>query len=218
VNVGSYYAGKFAEHGDSPQGVDWSNLRDMQKRFEALEAASRATMGYDRELTDLILLDYGSGLAHLYEWLKKRGFKGSYVAYDIATPLLMASERKFGRHENFRSVETLAAAKDADIVWASGVFNIKGSVADSYWLRVFVEPCFSEIVKLDPRVVALNFLRNDTNYPRKKPELFHTSPVEIRESIRQVLARLNVTRRMTMDFVEDYGLNEFTVALTFPEA
>jgi len=161
-----HYAELLAHFGDSPQAVQYSDRKTQERRLEIL-----AQVG---DLRTAKVLDFGCGVAHLYDYLRKtREFQGEYVGYDYSEAMVAAAKAKFpeARVER-RDVLVDGVPEDFDFVLISGVFNIR--ISDNWgWTT-------SVLRQLFPRVrtaLALNLLSVYVDY--QDEGLWYADPEQV---------------------------------------
>ena len=93
--LGNHYGRKFAEHGTTPEGVDWGpNPADQLLRLDRMLAVL--------ELGDLdtkpSLLDVGCGYGSLLDLIQERTIPLSYAGIDVCAPMISAAK---ARHPMF---------------------------------------------------------------------------------------------------------------------
>jgi len=112
-----HYQSLLAEHGDSPQALQYRDAESQFARFKVLsEVASPLSS----------VLDVGCGLGHLYCYLKSAGFSGKYVGVDIVPEFVEMAANSFRDDKNVTislasGLEPLPTGTDYALL--SGVFN-----------------------------------------------------------------------------------------------
>src|SRR5437773_317615 len=92
VNIVEHYEACLEKFGDSHLGVDWPRLEDASLRYEIM---LQIIKGEPKE--NVGILDFGCGLSHLYEYLKKRPRSGNivYSGLDLSSKFVQVSQSKF---------------------------------------------------------------------------------------------------------------------------
>lgn len=105
------------EHGDSPESVGWC-AANQAKRFAAL------TEGWDLSKS---ILDVGSGLAHLYDWLTDHadGKAIRYRGVDLLEEYVKAANIRLGSRLTQQLDAEVDLLPECDYAVASGLFNVK---------------------------------------------------------------------------------------------
>jgi SAM-dependent methyltransferase len=200
--VGEYYSRSLATYGPSHRGVDWSSRESQEVRFATLLG------GVDWSEAPS-LLDYGCGYGALADHLEALGVSCRYVGYDVAPEMIEAARSVAPP----RSARRFTCAPDdlepADIVVASGIFNVKLDTPHAAWLR-YVGETIATLAGLARRRLAFNMLP-----PASAPEL-------VREHLHYadreaVLTLCRETLGGDVELREHYGLWEFTVVVTWDE-
>ena len=104
------------EHGESPEAVGWC-AANQAKRFAAL------TEGWDLSKA---ILDVGSGLAHLYDWIEDRA-EGKGVRYrgvDLLEEYVKAANIRLGSRLTQQLDADFDPLPECDYALASGLFNV----------------------------------------------------------------------------------------------
>jgi SAM-dependent methyltransferase len=195
--VAGYYSRALAAHGPTHRGVDWSSRESQELRFATL------LNGVDWSGTPS-LLDFGCGCGALAAHLDALGVACDYTGYDIAPAMVQAARRLVGERPDRRFTSDLAALAPADIVVASGIFNVKLDIPHGEWLR-YVDDTLATLGSLARRRLAFNLLP-----PASSPEL---ARADLHYADRDAVVDLCTTRLGADDVAvrEGYGLWEFTV-------
>lgn len=114
-DISAHYRHLLAEHGDSPQAVQYSCKNSQDRRFELL-----AGIG---DLRNKRILDFGCGTGQLGSYLQAQGIDFEYYGTDIVEEFLTLCQGKFpqGTFEKFDRLSHL----EFDYVFVGGVFNNK---------------------------------------------------------------------------------------------
>ena len=132
--VRDYYEQRLRAHGPTPSGVDWNSQASQELRFARLSDL----WGADR---DSSLLDFGCGYGALLPWLREAGFNGRYVGFDLSGEMIAAAERAAADAQltDWTFTSNRDDVAPADFVVASGIFNLKGDVAEGGGIAVEVD-------------------------------------------------------------------------------
>lgn len=114
-DIGAHYRRLLAEHGDSPQAVQYSCIRSQERRFELLAEID--------DLRNKRILDFGCGTGQLGSYLERNGIEIEYFGTDIVQEFLALCRKKFpkGHFEEFSSLSHMKF----DYIIIGGVFNNK---------------------------------------------------------------------------------------------
>jgi SAM-dependent methyltransferase len=194
--VSRYYAGRLAEHGPGPRGVDW-NGEDSQRlrhaQFLRLIDTDPAAS----------VLDLGCGYGDFLPFLRSHGHTGAYAGWDIAPELIATACRLHGegadRGWHVGAVPDVAA----DYAVASGVLNVKGDVPEVEW-AAYVEQVIEVLARGGRRGFGFNALSLASDPEKRRANLHYVSPVAMLE---RCIARYG--RHVAV--LQDYGLWEFTL-------
>jgi SAM-dependent methyltransferase len=199
--VARYYSRALATHGPNHRGVDWSSRESQQLRFATL------LDGVDWRGAPS-LLDFGCGCGALAAYLDGLGYSCEYTGYDIAPEMVRTARRVVGERGGRRFTSDLATVEPADLVVASGIFNVKLDVAAGVWER-YVDETIAMLGRLSRRRLAFNLLP-----PASSPQL---ERADLHYADRDAVVELCATTLRADDVVvrEDYGLWEFTVVATW---
>ncbi len=113
----SFFESRFRRYGNRPEALDWS-ARGQRVRFEIL-----AGIG---PLKGKSILDLGSGLGHLYGFLRERLKTFRYLGYDLS-PRLVKAARKSYPEGTFEVRDVVREEIDGryDFVLSSGLLNLE---------------------------------------------------------------------------------------------
>jgi len=157
------YQSAFALHGDSPSAVLWPKGR-QNVRFEALLRHLRT----DECET---LIDFGSGLGHLFAYLTRQGFRGNYVGIDCVPEFVQHCRAQYPSAAwHLASNLSDIAPGSCDYVVASGAFNINTSGSEQAHFD-YVTEMITEMFATARISISVDFMRADVDY--KQPGAFH---------------------------------------------
>jgi SAM-dependent methyltransferase len=187
-----------AEYGDDYRGVGWTkSASNADIRYRVMLELIRAAEGPVR------LLDFGSGAAHLYEYMQRHGLTDriAYSGLDISPDFLALSRSKFPGLDFYEAdlLEGGEGVPGFDYVVMNGVFTYKGELSYDemldYW-RTMLGLAFE---KADAGL-AFNVASPEVDWTRE--DLFHLSIADLTAAVGE-LSRRFVIRH-------DYGLFEYT--------
>lgn len=199
--VAGYYSRALAVHGPTHRGVDWSSRDSQELRFATL------LDGVDWSGAPS-LLDFGCGWGALAAYLDGLGVSCDYTGFDIAPAMVQAAQRSVGERADRRFTSDRAALTQADLVVASGVFNVKLDVPPADWRR-YVDETIATLASLARRRLAFNMLPPASSPELARPELHYADPDAVVERCAATLGADGVAVR------EHYGLWEFTVLVSW---
>ncbi|MGZ4415273.1 MAG: class I SAM-dependent methyltransferase [Gaiellaceae bacterium] len=191
--VERYYSGKFAEHGPSARGVDWSSPESQELRFRQLLRIAEGTESFS-------LVDYGCGYGALAEHLDHLGVDCRYAGYDLSTSMVEHARTAHPAHSFTTRREDL---RPADYAVASGIFNVKQDVGEAEW-RGYVLETIADLAALGTKGFAFNMLTSYSDADKMRDDLYYGDPCELFDHCKRSYSR-NVA------LLHDYGLYEFTI-------
>ena len=194
--VETYYSGRFAEHGATARGVDWNSAESQEVRFAQLALACPA----DRPFT---LLDYGCGYGALLPYLRMRGFAVEYTGFDLASAMLEHARERFAGEADVRFVGPEDPLESADVVVASGIFNVRLEVDAESW-HAYVTSTVRELSRLSRSAFAFNCLTSYSDPERMRDDLYYGDGPAFFDLARRELAP-------AVALLHDYGLWEWTL-------
>jgi SAM-dependent methyltransferase len=194
--VGRYYAGRLAEHGPGPRGVDWNGEDSQRLRHAQFLRLLAADPGAS-------VLDLGCGYGDFLDFLRSRGHLGAYVGWDVAPEMIAAAQAKHGVSPDRAWHVGAVPDAPADYAIASGVMNVKGEVETEAW-AAYVDGVIETLAASGRRGFGFNMLSLASDPHKRRPHLFYADPADM---LRRCLDRYG--RHVAV--LQDYGLWEFTV-------
>jgi SAM-dependent methyltransferase len=196
--VERYYTGRFAEHGPTARGVDWNSTESQEVRFAQLAAACPT----DRPFT---LLDYGCGYGALLPYLRERRYAVSYTGFDLSESMLTHARERFADVPDARFTGPDEPLEPADVVVASGIFNVRLDVDPEAW-HAYVVATVHRLAALARRALAFNCLTSYSDPERMRDDLYYGDGPAFFDLARRELAR-------DVALLHDYGLWEWTLVV-----
>jgi SAM-dependent methyltransferase len=140
-----FYLGHLKKNGiESAQTLNWTNKRNQLLRFNAL-----ARIG---ELQNASILDVGSGLGDLYDYLAAQRKSFEYYGIDIVPEFVTLAKQKYPSG-NFGSEDLFAITKKYDYVLASG--SLSFTVANN---DLFYQEMIKKMYALATKGIGFNML------------------------------------------------------------
>jgi SAM-dependent methyltransferase len=195
-NVATYYASKLELYGSTPQGVDWNG----QSSHELRHLQFLRLLDGD---ADASVLDLGCGYGDFLRFLRERGHRGTFIGYDIAPGMIETARALRGEAADRRWRVGAQPAEAADFAIASGIFNVKGEVADASW-TAYVHQTIDILARAGRRGFAFNVLSLSSDPERRRPDLYYADPAGL---LSHCLSRYG----RSVALLQDYGLYEFTL-------
>jgi SAM-dependent methyltransferase len=194
--VERYYTGRLLQHGPTPAGVDWNGEASQKMRFAQLLRALEPLPG-----APLSVLDFGCGYGALVPFLESREVAFTYYGFDIS-PEMIAEARRTWRGRTFST--DLSALPAADVVVASGIFNVRLEAHEDAW-KAHVQKTLRLIHERASRAWAANFLTAYSDPEKMRPDLHYADPGLLMDFVKR-----NLSRHVSV--LHDYGLYEFTLS------
>ncbi|MDG2422748.1 MAG: class I SAM-dependent methyltransferase [Phycisphaerales bacterium] len=162
------YEDSFKEHGDSPASLLCPKGR-QHLRFSALDDL----LGQSR----MSVLDYGCGLGHLFKYLTRQGFDVDYHGVDIVPSFVDHCIEKHGASARFDVIDPEADVTERyDIVFASGVFNIK-SCDDAAEAKQYAFARIQQLYSISKKALVCDFLTSYVDFQQEGAQHISISDV-----------------------------------------
>ncbi len=194
--VSAYYTGKLAEHGATPQGVDWNSQDAQDVRLAQLLRICEGER-------DFSLIDYGCGYGRLYELLAARDVGCEYRGYDLSAAMIAAARERLGDAPACGLHVGAPGDEAADYTVASGIFNVRGTFSVAEW-EPYVCETVQHMARLSRRGFAFNCLTGYADPEYKRDDLYYADPGKMFDYCVREFSRHAA-------LLHDYGLYEFTV-------
>lgn len=196
----AYYAARLADHGPTARGVDWNGPES-----HALRHSQFLRLIDDPEAS---VLDLGCGFGDFLRFLRQVGHRGPFVGYDVAPAMIDEARRLHGEGLDRAWRVGAVPSEQADFAIASGVFNVKGEVADTVW-EPYVRDTVDLLDRAGRRGFAFNVLTLSSDPERRRPDLYYADPAG---TLAWCLGRYG----RSVALLQDYGLYEFTLLVRHP--
>ncbi|MDD4527029.1 MAG: class I SAM-dependent methyltransferase [Candidatus Margulisbacteria bacterium] len=197
--VKNYYTKNLSNY-DDYRALGWETQEAQTKRFEVLLK--------NADLKNKTLLDIGCGLGDLYGFLKSFNIPVSYLGTDIMSEMIEKAKQKYPRalfiHEDILNNNTameLFPENSFDVVFSSGIFNLKTSNSNSFLRESLI--IFKHLARTK---IVFNLLSN--NSQNKEDAYCYYEPKQIDTMLRQLKFDKN-----SIHFIQDYLPNDFTVII-----
>lgn len=199
----AYYASRLAQHGTTPEGVDWNGAESHERRH----AQFLRLLAEDR---DASVIDLGCGFGDFLRFLRGAGHRGRFIGYDVASTMIEKAREMHGEDHASRWHVGGHPSETADFAVASGIFNVKGDIPDSDW-KAYVLDTIDLLAGAGQRGFAFNVLSQSSDPDRRRPDLYYADPAAM---LGHCLSRYG----RSVALLQDYGLYEFTVIIRHPAA
>ena len=195
-DVGKYYSGKIAEHGDTARGVDWNGEESQILRFEQLLQLADTSQEFS-------IIDLGCGYGALYEYLSVKTIGFNYTGYDISAPMIEAARLRCKDKEGAQFHVGSMPLAAADFAVASGIFNVRLEHGNDEW-RQFLHATLDVLDGVSRKGFAFNCLTSYSDTEKKKDYLYYADPCALFD-----LCKKRYSRNVAL--LHDYSLYEFTI-------
>jgi SAM-dependent methyltransferase len=120
--VADHFDQTLREHGPTARGADWRDDSSREERFRLLDRVA---------LDDGVasVCELGCGYGAYLDHLRAVGYRGTYVGVDVA-PAMIGAATALHPDDRF---EIGSAPRSADVVVASGIFNVRGGNDRDAW-------------------------------------------------------------------------------------
>lgn len=192
-----YFERCLAEHGDTPQGVDYNGRQSQYQRFEILAAVA--------SLEGKSVLDVACGLGHFYDFLREHSITSKeYKGVDISPVMIERAKQRYPELQ-FSTEDLLAETEPVepifDYVICCGLFHLRANNTEAEWAQ-FTEAMIARMYKYARYGLAFNMMTDQVDY--KVDRLYYADP-----SYYFDFCRRNLSRRVCLR--HDYPLYEFTL-------
>ena len=202
-DVAAYYAAKLDAYGTTPRGVDWNGPESHQLRH-------RQFLRLFDENRDGSVIDLGCGFGDFFGFLRNAGHNGHFTGYDVAPNMIDAARKLHGEGDDRCWRVGAVPDETADFAVASGIFNVKGDVADESWLG-YIRETLDVLARAGRHGFGFNILSLSSDPDRRRPNLYYADPAQM---LGYCLSRYG----RSVALLQDYGLYEFTVLVRHQEA
>lgn len=163
--IRSMYKAGYKNHGDSPAALLTPKGRN-NLRFRALLPLL--------EQPGLSILDYGCGLGYLFDYLQENDKSVHYTGMDMLPEFVDVCRQKHGNRAEFQLIEAEQTLEGHfDLVFASGVFNIR-SHADDRLSREYATERLKQLFAAANVALVCDFLSPYVDYKQGDSQHFDT--------------------------------------------
>lgn len=194
--VAQYYATKLAEHGETPQGVDWNGEESQRLRFEQLNLLID-------NATPFSVNDLGCGYGAFYEFLGQRHTTFDYCGIDVSEDMIRAAKQRYPNRRSTQFVVASEPSQLADYSIASGIFNVRLGRSNAEWL-VYLKATLDVLDSASRAGFAFNCLTSYSDADKIRDDLYYADPCALFD-----LCKRRYSRHVAL--LHDYGLYEFTI-------
>jgi len=196
--VEAYYSRKLSRHGATPRGVDWESAEAQALRFAQLMKLCEPARAFS-------LNDVGCGYGALLGFLAKlhAGAQIDYLGIDLSPAMIRRARAAWRRRHRVSFAVATRGPRVADYSVASGIFNVKLDQPAPLWER-FIATTLADMHRTSRKGFAVNFLLPPAPGRTSPPELYRTASKPWIGYCREALGA-------SVEFIGDYGLDEFTL-------
>jgi len=155
------YEDAYKEHGDSPSSLLTPKGKN-EIRFEALKPFLKNGKS---------ILDYGCGLGYLLPFIQSQKGDIDYHGVDIIPDFINANKLKYPHGKFSLITETEFIKKNYDIVFSSGVFNLKNYEDDSA-SRNYAFEKIKDLFEITKEVFVCDFLSKLVDFEQEGAQHF----------------------------------------------
>jgi SAM-dependent methyltransferase len=179
---------------DDYEKLHWESEWSQKIRFEMLLS--------NLSIDNKSILDVGSGLGNLYEYIKEKGLNVKYTGVDILKPMVKEASKRhpeadFYSYNIFK--EHPYRENSFDIVYSSGIFNL--NLGNN---KKFLKDAIEVFLKLSQKHIAFNLLHIDSK--KKEKKFYYYEPSDIVKMIEK--SHVNISKT---EIHEHYLNNDFTI-------
>ncbi|RON45130.1 SAM-dependent methyltransferase [Pseudomonas frederiksbergensis] len=194
--VAEYYSSKLAEHGETPQGVDWNGKEGQYLRFKQLNSIIDGEKPFS-------INDVGSGYGAFYDFLQERHTAFSYDGIDVSEDMINAARLRYNGQAHVQFHVGSEPPRIADYGIASGIFNVRLGRTDSEW-STYLEGVLDTLDKTSRLGFAFNCLTAYSDADKMRDYLYYADPCKLFD-----LCKRRYSRNVAL--LHDYDLYEFTI-------
>ncbi len=170
TSVSQYYSARVAEHGPTPQGVDWNSSESQELRFEQL---LKLCEGRGEAFS---IIDYGCGYGALAQFMRERGFDFRYYGFDISEPMIENARQLLADATECTFFSNPSHLPIADYTVASGVFNVKLDAEDELW-NEYILDTLKTLARNSRNGFGFNMLTEYSDPEHMRPDLYYGDPL-----------------------------------------
>jgi SAM-dependent methyltransferase len=194
--VANYYSSKLAEHGETPQGVDWNSEESQTHRFGQLSKIIKPSGQFT-------VNDLGCGYGAFFGYLGQHYDDFAYLGIDVSQEMIHAASLRYQDRNEARFLTSSEPDQIADYGVASGIFNVRLGRTDAEW-RDYIEATLDILNQASRFGFAFNCLTSYSDSNKMRDYLYYADPCTLFD-----LCKRRYSRHIAL--LHDYGLYEFTI-------
>lgn len=192
TSIINYYEKELMVHGDSHLGVAWPDKITAQRRYQVV---------LDPIKPAETVLDFGCGLAALYQYAKDYNIDIKYSGLDISDKFITIAKSKFPEIQFVvHDILKTPLATTYDHIIMNGVLTVKRDLSYNEMLE-YTEQLIKTIARHANKTIIVNFMSKFVDWERD--DLFHM-PFNVLIKI-----VMTITRKFTIR--HDYNPYEYTI-------
>ena len=196
AEVAAYYSSKLAEHGITPQGVDWNGKEGQYLRFAQFNSIFTSPAAFS-------VNDVGCGYGAFYDFLHERYSVFSYTGIDVSEEMIDAANLRYKDHDDAQFHVGNEPIQTGDYGIASGIFNVRLGQTDSEWSD-YIGNVLESLDRTSRLGFAFNCLSIYSDVDKRRDYLYYSDPCVLFD-----LCKRRFSRHVSL--LHDYGLYEFTI-------
>lgn len=197
--VAEYYTEKLAQHGETPQGVDWNGEESQHVRFAQLCKV------IDPAREPFSVCDLGSGYGAFYAYVRAQHPAVSFLGVDVSDAMTQAAQARYAGDAQARFITAGAPDVVCDYVVASGIFNVRQERSNEEW-RGYIEEMIAVLDRSSSKGFAFNCLTSYSDTEKMRDYLYYADPCYFFD-----VCKRRYSRQVAL--LHDYGLYEFTLVV-----
>ena len=194
--VAAYYSNKLAQHGETPQGVDWNGEESQLLRFAQL--ARMIEPGRPCSINDL-----GCGYGAFFGYLCERPEHIDYCGIDVSSEMVSSARARYESANNARFVVSDRPNRKADYGVASGIFNVRQTRSDEEWCQYIIDVLMI-LNQTSRKGFSFNCLTSYSDVNKMRSYLYYADPLWLFDLCKRQFSK-------DVALLHDYGLYEFTI-------
>jgi SAM-dependent methyltransferase len=196
-DVAAYYDEKLAQHGPTPQGVDWNGAESRTLRFEQLCKIIAP------KKTNFSMNDLGCGYGALLDYLRAKHVACTYLGVDVSNEMIKTASQAHPDSDRARFIISAEPDQKAEYGVASGIFNVRLGQSDAEWFK-YLQATLDVLDRTSSLGFAFNCLTSYSDEEKKRNNLYYADPCRLFD-----LCKRRYSPQVAL--LHDYGLYEFTI-------
>ena len=195
--ITSFYEDCLMNGDDSGNRNGWKDSSAQQIRFNRIINAVLP-------LGPLSICDVGCGTGDFLHALRNNGFSGDYIGLDLSDQMISVARKNYINDQNSEFFVS-SSCMSADVLIASGIFNVKGDADDREWVE-YVYNVINNMWVNSRKAISFNVLSQKSDVDARKPNLFYADPLNF-------FSYLSSNFTSALIFDHSYGQFDMTITL-----